>query len=207
METKLLNIDQIQQIADLLLQERVVAFPTDTVYGLAVRYDSLDALERLKQAKVRPDSKPIPMMVANKSQIAMVAKISPFADIIIDKWMPGALTIVLHKKADVPDYVTNDEPTIAIRMADDEFVNKIIELVGVPLLVTSANISGSATTTSSKEVIQQLDGRIDAIVEGNSKGGRPSTIIDLTTHEIKVLREGPITLDRILYSVKEAKEQ
>lgn len=206
METKLLSSIQIDEIAALLQDGQVVAFPTDTVFGLAVRYDSEDAMNRLKEAKVRPDSKPLPMMVSNKNQIQLVAQINEQAQIIIDKWMPGALTIVLRKHESVPDFVTNGEETIAIRMADDEFVIRLIEKVGVPLLVTSANISGQSAATSSKETLEQLGGRIDAVVEGDSKGGRASTILDLTEETIKVLREGPITIDRVLYSIKEARE-
>lgn len=206
METRLMSVDEVQEIAKKLQEGSVVAFPTDTVFGLAVRFDNEQAILRLKEAKVRPDAKPLPLMVSNKSQIALVAKINDLAAAVIDKWMPGALTVVLSKKEEVPAYVTNGEPTIAIRMADDEFVSQLIELVGVPLLVTSANISGQLPATSHKEAMEQLDGRIDIIVEGNSKGGRPSTIIDVTSNNISVLREGPITLDRILYSIKEIEQ-
>lgn len=207
METKLVKPTDITLIADLLREGKVVAFPTDTVYGLGVRFDFEKAIKKLKKAKVRPDTKPLPMMVSSKAQINTVAQTTENANIVIDKWMPGALTIVLKKMPHIPGFVTNHEDTIAIRMADDEFVTRLIDLVGVPLLVTSANISGMPPATTSEEALEQLDGRIEVIVEGSSRGGRASTIIDLTTPEIKVLREGPITLDRILYSIKEAKEQ
>ena len=89
MKTKLLNSIQIDEIAAMLQEGQVVAFPTDTVFGLAVRYDSEDAITRLKEAKVRPDTKPLPMMVSNKNQISSIAQVNEQAQIIIDKWMTG----------------------------------------------------------------------------------------------------------------------
>lgn len=202
MDTKILDEIQLDIAADLLKNGEVVAFPTDTVYGVACVYDNPNAIEKMKRAKGRPESKPFPLMVSNKKHIIDIAEVDNRTERIIDAWMPGALTIILRKKDTLPDFATNNEPTVAIRMADDELVSSIIEKVGKPLLVTSANISGEPSTSRYKEVYESLNGRISALIARDSLGARASTIIDLTKDEIKVLREGPITLDRIEMSLK-----
>lgn len=202
METKLIEKERIEEIAGLLKEGKLVAFPTDTVFGLACVYDNEKSISDMKYAKERPDSKPFPLMVGSKAQIEEIAYVDDRTRRIIESWLPGALTLILKKKEAIPDYVTNGEDTIAIRMADDEFVLQLIKEVGKPLLVTSANISSQPSATSDSEAYAQLNGRIDGIVKGNSLGARASTIIDVTKDELSVLREGPISLDRINFSLK-----
>ena len=205
METRILEETQLEDVVELLLAGEVVAFPTDTVYGVACIYDNEEAIKKMKEAKGRTEYKPFPLMVSNKAQIQEVANTDERSEYIIDAWMPGAITIVLNKKSVLPDSATNNEPTVAIRMADDELVTTIINKVGKPLLVTSANLSGEPSTSRYKEVYEKLNGRIAALVARDSRGAKASTILDLTSPEIKVLREGPITLDRILMSLKNRK--
>lgn len=203
MKTELIEKDRVEEIADLLREGKLVAFPTDTVFGLACVYDNEVAIQAMKMAKERPDSKPFPLMVGSKEQISTIALVDDRCANIIEKWMPGALTLVMKKKESVPAFVTNGEETIAVRMADDEFVLSLINTVGKPLLVTSANISNQPAATCDSEAQAQLNGRIDGIVIGNSLGARASTIIDVTEDELVVLREGPISLDRILFTLRE----
>lgn len=106
--------------------------------------------------------------------------------------MPGALTVVLRKRPEVPAYVTNGLDTIALRMPDDNFVRILIEKCGKPLLVSSANRSGETPGRTGEAVLEQLDGAIDAIVMGTAKGTLASTIVDCSTADLRVLREGPI---------------
>lgn len=196
---------QIDIVTQAIIDGKVIAFPTDTVYGLGVRYDNEDALDRLKQAKIRPESKPIPMMVSDLSQIEEVAYVNDTAKRLIQKFMPGAFTIVLKKKEEIADYVTNGLPTIAIRMPDDKFVLEIMNQLGKAMLVSSANISAEHSCRNGEEVLEQLDGRIDGIVMGESKSEIASTIVDATTDEVKVLREGPITKEMINKILEERK--
>lgn len=196
---------QIDIITQAIIDGKVIAFPTDTVYGLGVRYDNEDALNRLKQAKIRPESKPIPMMVSDLSQIEEVAYVNDTAKRLIQKFMPGAFTIVLKKKEEIADYVTNGLPTIAIRMPDDKFVLEIMNQLGKAMLVSSANISAEHSCRNGEEVLEQLDGRIDGIVMGESKSEIASTIVDATSEEIKILREGPITKEMINKILEERK--
>ena len=201
METQRLTKKDSAQIVEILNRGGVVAFPTDTVYGLAVRYDLKEAILKMKEAKQRPETKPFPMMVSSKAQIERVAVTDARSQKLIDHWMPGALTLVFKKRPEVDELVTNGFPTIGIRMPDDEFVLEIINRVGVPLLVPSANLSGQPSCTTSEEVLKQLDGRIDAGVLGESGASTASTVCDTTGDELKILRQGPIKLEDLKASI------
>lgn len=202
METKVLAKDQFELITELIRDGQVVAFPTDTVYGLGIRYDSEVAVKRLKQAKQRDANKPFPLMVSNIAQIDQVAYLNSEYSEVVKHLMPGALTIIVRKKNVIPDYATNGKDTIAIRMPDDEFVLALLEELG-PLLVTSANMSGEKAANDQNEVLAQLDGRIAAVVKGHSLSAIPSTIVDLTSFPLKILRQGEITFEQIQPYLKE----
>ncbi len=189
---------QLEEVAAALREGKVIAFPTDTVYGVGVCYDDEDALKRLKQAKGRPESKPIPTMVADSAQLAQVAVVTARIQRIIDAFLPGALTLILQKQKHVADYVTNGKETIGVRMPDDAFVLALIKRVGKPMLVTSANLSGEETGTTFAQVMAQLDGRIDGIVKGTCGCMSASTIVDVSKETAAVLREGPIAAQDIL---------
>ncbi len=183
---------EIDKVLEALKSGKVVAFPTDTVYGLGVIYDQ-EALKRLKDAKGRSETKPIPTMVSSYAQLMQIAEISKQAKRLIKAFMPGALTLVMKKKVRVPDFVTNEKATIAVRMPDDPFVLSLIEGCGGPLLVSSANRSEMPSALNDQEVFSQLDGRIDAVVIGTAGGEKASTIIDVSEAEIKILRIGDIS--------------
>lgn len=197
MDTIRFEEEDIDIVAELLMEGSVVAFPTDTVYGLGVVYDDEAALLALKKAKGRPETKPIPTMIGTIDQLEQVAVVSKSAKRLAEAFMPGAITLIMKKKEEVPGYVTNGLATIGVRMPDDEFVCALIEKCGKPLLVTSANKSGEETGINDVQVLSQLDGDIDAIVLGEAKGKLASTIIDVSTEEVKILRDGPITKAQI----------
>ena len=201
METQRLTKKDSAQIVEILNHGGVVAFPTDTVYGLAVRYDLKEAILKMKEAKQRPETKPFPKMVSSKAQIERVAVTDARSQKLIDQWMPGALTLVFKKRPEIDELVTNGFPTIGIRMPDDDFVLEIINRVGVPLLVPSANLSGQPSCTTAEEVLKQLDGRIDAVVLGESGASTASTVCDTTGDELKILRQGPIKLEDLEASI------
>ena len=203
METKRKTKEELEDVIECLNAGGVAAFPTDTVYGLGVVYDDESALERLKQAKGRPESKPIPLMISNLKQIESVAEIGEKAKKLIQKFMPGAFTIILKKKAEVPAYVTNGFDTIGIRMPDDEFMLELMNKLGKPLLVTSANMSGMPTGTTFSEVMEQLEGRIDLIVRGMCGFKESSTIVDASTENVTILRQGPISETEIQKAMEE----
>lgn len=193
MKTNRYEQKDIETVANLLKDGKIVAFPTDTVYGLACIYENEEALEALKKSKGRPDDKPIPTMVSDIRQMQEIAVMDDVAIRLADAFMPGPITMILNKKETLPDYMTNGFSTVGIRMPDDDFILHLIDLCEKPLLVTSANLSGEETGETDEEVLEQLDERIDAIVMGEAVGKVASTIIDMTGSNVKILREGPIT--------------
>lgn len=192
METIRYHKEDIQAVVKQLKQKKVIAFPTDTVYGLGVIYDE-EALAALKYSKGRPENKPIPTMVGSLAQMEEIAVLNEEAKKLAAAFMPGAFTMILKKKDSVADFVTNGMKTIGIRMPQDDFVLELLRQVGSPMLVTSANLSGEATGLVDVQVLSQLDGRIDGIVLGEAGGKVASTIVDMTSGKLKILREGPIS--------------
>ena len=194
--TKVIKPRCFKKIASALKRGEVVAFATDTVFGIGVCFDNLEALNKMKVAKGRDEKKPFPLMVSDIHQMQEVAFLNAREKKLVEKFTPGALTLVLKKKDTIKDEFTNGFDTIAIRIPDDEFVLRLLREVG-PMYVTSANISGKPTTNNHKEVLKQLDGKIDLIVEGKAKSQVASTIIDCTKEDIYFLREGDITKEDI----------
>lgn len=195
---KVYKKEEIEKVKDDLLKGEIVAFGTDTVFGLACVYDDLKAIEKVYAAKNREAKKALPMMCGNKEMIKEVAIVNEDALKIMDKFMPGAITIIYKKKPVISDYVTSGLDTIGIRIPNDEWIIDLINRVNKPLLVTSANISSEPSLSKWNEVKEKLEGRIDGIVMGDAKGEVSSTIVDCSKDEIKILRQGPISEKEIL---------
>lgn len=168
----------------------VIAFPTDTVFGLACIYDDEKAIEKLKAIKKRDAHKPLPMMCANISMMKEVAIMSSEAIKVADSFFPGPLTLILKRRDEVPSFVTNGFATIGIRIPNHEGILKLIEYIGKPLLVTSANISNEPALKYYKDVENSLK-EIDGIIEMDAESELASTIVDMTDG-IKILRKGLI---------------
>lgn len=206
MKTLIYDKTNTKEVAECLLNGGVVSFPTDTVYGIGVVYDNLDALQRLKESKGRPENKPIPMMVGSLKQLNEVAYTNGQINRLTKTFMPGGFTVVLVKRECVSDVITNGFNTIAIRMPDDDFILEVIELAGKPLLVTSANLSGQPTGLHFEDVYNDFNGKIDAIVKGECKGSVSSTIVDATNDILNILRSGPIDENEIVRVWEEDEE-
>ena len=188
--------DEFDKIVKALSQGDTIAFPTDTVFGLGCVFDNEDAIERVKWAKGRSETKPLPMMCCNLEMIEQVAEVNADAKILIENLTPGALTLILNKKPCVPDFVTNGFKTIAIRVPNDDFILNVLKTLKKPMLVTSANLSGKPSMKDDSEVLKELDGRINGIVLGEANSTIASTIVDMTDN-LKILREGIITKEEI----------
>lgn len=200
MKTTRYTKKDIKKISKELLNSKIIAFPTDTVFGLACVYDSEEAKDSIIKAKGRDEGKPLPMM-CSINQIETVAYINNKDRKIIEKFMPGAITLVLKKK-DLPDFVTSGKDTIAIRVPDDQWIIDLIQEVGKPLLVTSANLSDKGSLLKYDDVLKDMDNRIDGIVLEDAKGLQASTIV-CTIEDIKIFREGPISLEAIKEAIYE----
>ena len=196
MKTKQYVKSELDQVVEALCVGEIVAFPTDTVFGLGCVYDNPTAIAHIKEAKGRSEKKPLPMMCADLNMIEKVAELSDQARVLINQLTPGALTLILNKKTSVPDYVTNGFSTIAIRIPNDEFILAMLRKLGKPLLVTSANLSDHPSMKDDQEVLNELDGRIDGIVLGSANSTIASTIVDMT-NDLKIVREGIITQAKI----------
>ena len=189
MKTWITNQTQIEEIVETLLNDGVVAFPTETVYGLGVVYDSKKAIDRLIEAKRRDMSKRFTLMLADLEEINRYALVTERDRQVIKAFMPGDITVILKSRF--------QDETIGIRIPDDDFVRRLIRACKKPLYVTSANISHQPSAKNTKEVLDQLDGRINMVVEGECGSGEASTVVDLTQDPICVLRQGRITLEMI----------
>ena len=166
-------------IIKILIGGGVLAFPTDTVFGLGCMMDE-EAMARVYAVKGRSFTKPLPMMCSNLAMIEEYAVTDETSRRIVSRFTPGALTIVFRKKEEVPDYVTNGFPTIGIRIPDDPFILDLITSVGKPLMVTSANLSGEASLRCWKDVFDRFRGKIDGIVCEDALADSASTIIDVS---------------------------
>ena len=183
-----------QDALEALNDHQVIAFPTETVFGLGVFYDDFEAYNLLNQIKRRHEDKPYTMMLSNVAEIDKYADVDKKYFPIINKYMPGSLTILVKAKPNVPNYVTHDTKIIGIRIPKNKEALELLKFLGKPLLVPSANRADQKPATNDDEVRSIFGDEIKVVLPGISKGGLPSTIIDLTGKDIKVLREGPISL-------------
>ena len=187
---------ETDEIANVLNNDGAIAVPTDTVYGLCAKMNSIKAYEKLVKIKGRPTDKAFPIMCADLKQINSIAYVDEKSSKIIKLLMPGAITILLEKKQEIPQYVNNGLKLIAIRMATSKVLEDVIKKIGCPLFMSSANFSGQPVCKSIEEIENKFP-YIDGIVEGNISYGMASTIVDCTSGEIKIIREGPISLNEI----------
>jgi len=198
---KIIKKTEIQELANILKNDGVIAVPTDTVYGLCARMNSKKARENLIEIKNRPKNKAFPIMCNSIEQIKSIAKVDERIEKIINSFMPGPITLVLLKGEKTPNYINEGSNEIGIRMATSKPLEELIEKVGSPVFMTSANISGEPVCKSIEE-IQEKFHSIDGILEGEVAYGQASTIVDCTSDEIKIIREGPILLEEILRVIK-----
>lgn len=179
----------------LLLDGELIAFPTDTVYGLGARASGIEAIRKLFAAKGRPPSKALPLLVSDTSMAAAVAEVTPIAQKLMSAFWPGALSIVMHKLPNYHSVALADSDTVALRMPDYGLVRSIIQGIREPMTGTSANKSGMRPPLAASEVAFQLGGMIALVIDGGRlHGGVESTVIDTTAEGgPKILREGAVS--------------
>ena len=197
MKTELLSADHpvaLHHTVDVLKHGGLVAFPTDTVYGLASLPFQAEYVERLFTAKGRNSSRAIAVLIGRLEDLPKVTSgMSASARRLAARFWPGPLTLVVPKKPNLPDALSQDA-SVGVRMPDHPVALALLRVIG-PLAVTSANRSGSVNVYTAEEVMAQLEGRIHLILDGGHvPGGVPSTVVNCMTNELSVLREGPISL-------------
>ncbi len=198
MKTEIIPASEIQNALKLLQNGGIIAFPTDTVYGLGALAFDTDAINSIYIAKNRPIEKAIPILIGDMSDLDKVASDIPnMALHFAFRFWPGPLTFIVPKKETLPLSVSATS-TVAVRIPDHIDARALLRAAG-PMAVTSANISGGQNPSSAQEVYDQLNGRIPLILDGGkTQGGIPSTLVDCTGEKPLILREGPISLDELL---------
>ena len=206
-ETQILAADlpgSITQAAAEARAGRLIVIPTDTLYGLAGDAFNAVAVRAIYAAKQRPFSKPIPVLLADSSDLARVVRsIPPVAQTFIHQYWPGPLTILLPKHPDLPAEISHND-SVAVRIPNNPVARDIIRAAGGALAVTSANLSGQAPAETAVDAMTKLAGWVTTIIDdGPSPHSAASTILDCTGHELKVLREGPISTQSLLGLAKQ----
>ena len=192
---------EIDDLAEILKRDGVISVPTDTVYGVCARMNSVKAHDKLVIVKKRPETKLFPVMCADEEQIKSIAIVDEKAEKLIRAFMPGPITLILKKNPQIPDYVSNGGTTIAVRMATSKALEELIRKINSPIFMSSANQSGEPTCTNLDE-IEKACPLLDGMMEGSVSFGRASTIIDCTSEEIIILRSGPISMEQIKEVIK-----
>lgn len=205
MDTKISEIknaeieeEKIAEAAKIIKDGGIVAFPTETVYGLGADALNEEAVKKIFIAKGRPQDNPLIVHVASKDIEAYVENVPEIAEKLMDKFWPGPLTIILNKKDIIPNVTSANLQSIGIRMPDNDIARKLIELSGTVIAAPSANISGRPSPTDLERCVEDLNGRVDCIIGGcHSKIGVESTIVDCTINPPLVLRPGGVTLEML----------
>ena len=197
MDTKRLSASDPHAIAQAVTVCRaggIVAFPTDTVYGVGALVREEKAVRALFQVKGRDTGKAIPVLIATLSQLeGVVRSVPPLAHQLAARFWPGPLTLVLPRHPALSPVVTGGGETVAVRMPAHDVALQLLRTLGEPLATTSANRAGEPSATTADEVLAQLAGRIALVLDGGpSLGGVPSTVLDLTTKPPSLLRRGPV---------------
>ncbi len=188
-----------KQAAEFILKSDVVAFPTETVYGLGANAFDETSVKKIFRLKKRPRDNPLIVHIANKKQVSLIAvNINKTAEKLINKYFPGPLTIILKKNEVVPDVVTTGLDTVAVRMPSSKIAREFIRECGVPLAAPSANLSGTPSPTGFSHVLEDFNGKVSCILIGpQSKYGLESTVIDCSGNIPRVLRPGIITIEEL----------
>ena len=194
--------DDFEKAKKFLDNSSVIAFPTETVMGLGVYFDDEKAIKRLNEIKRRPPDKPYSLMLSNSSEIERYAYVDERAKKVIKVFMPGEITILLKVKENVPEVVTLGTGVIGIRVPNLPELLEFLSYIEKPLWVPSANRSGEKPALNSEEVKDIFGEEVGYVFSGSSKGGVPSTLVDLTGKEVKIYREGNIKLNDILEVIR-----
>jgi L-threonylcarbamoyladenylate synthase len=202
------NMEEVLQHAvDMLKKGGIVAYPTETFYGLGVKFDLEDSLKKLYKIKKRPEEKAMPLIIGNKDLLPVVTlSVNSMAVTLMEKFWPGPLTLIFPAKENLSDYITAGTRKVAVRIPGESFALNLAQSTTFPITATSANTSGTAPAQDAETVIRYFGDKIDLLIDGGTtSGGLPSTIVDVTENKIKILRKGAIQKD-LLTSIFDRQE-
>ena len=207
METKIFNVDQLEEAAKLITTGELVAFPTETVYGLGADALNSQAALSMFKAKGRPADNPLIVHVKEASEVEKIAYTNAEFHLLAERFWPGPLTMILPKKPIVPYETTGGLETVAVRCPNHKIALRLIELAKTPIAAPSANRSGRPSPTEAKHVYEDLKGIIAGIVDGGHTGiGLESTVLDLTGETPEILRPGGVTLEMLKVYLPQARQ-
>ena len=179
----------IEDAVNVLKEDGVIIVPTDTVYGLAIDSRSVVAINKIYEIKKRSIDKRLPIVVDTYDRLLSLCEIEIEQLKRLQLYYPGKLTLVLKRK--------NSEETVAVRMINNEIINKVIERLDSPLMLTSANISGKKVTNDIMKILNDFDGKVDMVIMGNKVNDVSSTIVELKNDKLVLIREGAIPFEEI----------
>jgi L-threonylcarbamoyladenylate synthase len=193
-----MSIEDIEEAAKLVLEGRLIAYPTDTVYGLGCNPFDADAVDELVKAKERFKGS-LPILVSTLNDAERLGEISGLAATLANRFWPGPLTLVVQPRRNFPARITGDTLLVGLRVPNHEKARRLIEECGGALIGTSANISGRPSLRTAEEVVRELEDRVDLVIDGGPAPlGRESTVVRVLGNESTVLRDGAISRDDIL---------
>ncbi|MBG7609680.1 MAG: threonylcarbamoyl-AMP synthase [Anaerolineae bacterium] len=204
MKTEIINTrdpEAITYATTILRAGKLVAFPTDTIYGLGALIADHQGIKELYRAKNRDTAKAIAVLMSSIDDLRLVAnQINLTSKILAECFWPGPLTLIIPRHPKLPDMLS-PTPTLGVRVPDHPVALALMKISG-PLAVTSANLSGHREAHTAEEVFEQLEGRVAVILDGGrTPGGQASTVVDCLTPELKILRPGPISLEDLMEAI------
>ena len=191
--------EQIEAAVDVLANGGVAAIPTDTLYGLAASAFDVSAVLKIYELKGRPEGMALPLLLSDAEDVRMCAEdLPPATWALMERFWPGALTLVVSKSANVPEIVTAGLDTVALRVPDHPVPRAIVKRLGAPITGTSANLSGRPGLTNATSVRREFGDTVGFVLDGGeAPGGVASTIVDVSGEELKLLREGAVSKEEI----------
>ena len=194
---EILKSNELEKAAELLRKGEVIAFPTETVYGLGVVYDNKEAYDKLVKVKRRPPMKPFTLMLADVEDVEKYAELNDVAKALVKNFMPGQFTMITTAKPVLPSWCISEIGRVGIRIADYDLIRRLIRKTGKPLLVPSANRSGEEPGTTAQQVAEAFGDEFPAVIDGKTVSNLPSTVVMVEEQYTHVFREGAIKLEDI----------
>lgn len=194
---KILKSTELNEAAELLKKGEVIAFPTETVYGLGVVYDNKEAYDKLVEVKRRPPFKPFTLMLADPEDVEKYANLNEAGRKLVKAFMPGPFTLITDAKPGLPKWCLSEIGRVGVRVADYDLIRELIRKTGKPLLVPSANRAGEEPGRTAQQVFDTFGDEFPAVIEGKTFDSMPSTVVMVEEKYTHVFREGPIKIEDI----------